>query len=317
MLKAGSFFFAHQSTNRMASYGTQGNYYRPSMFGGFSFFPPMIKGLLITNAVVFLLLHALEGFTVDGKSLDDPLNAYFALMPLGNGFLPWQLITYQFMHWDFWHLFFNMVFGVWMFGMEVEHVWGSRKFLIFYLTCGAVAGLSQLVLAPIFEPTLGPTVGASGAVYGVMVAFAAMFPDRLIYFYFLIPIKVKYFVAFLIILGVLSVGGASNIANLAHLGGALAGYLYILADRRRLQGKGMLGRWRSGFRTPRASATEPDVVDARVYDIREAQSPKPPDSHDETQKRVDEILDKISHSGYQSLTDEEKKILFEASKRMN
>ncbi len=303
----------------MAGYGNQGNYYRPSMFGGFTFFPPVIKGLLIANTAVFLLLHALEGFTFNGSSLYPVLNEYFALMPLGHGFMPWQLITYQFMHWDFWHLFFNMVFGVWMFGMEVEHVWGSRKLLIFYLTCGAIAGLSQLLLSPIFEPTLGPTIGASGAVFGVMVAFATMFPDRLIYFYFLIPIKVKYFVAFLIVLGVLSVGGNSNIANLAHLGGALAGYVYILIDRRRLGGvrpSWSFGNWRSRFQRPAPPRT-PDVVDAKVFDIRDGSAQTPPPPQDDFQKRIDEILDKISHSGYQSLTEEEKKILFEAGKRMN
>ncbi len=200
------------------------------MFGGFSFFPPVIKTLLISNGIVFLLLHLFRGFTLEGMPLYPVINSWFALMPLGQGFLPWQLITYQFMHWDFWHLFFNLVFGVWMFGMEVEHMWGSRKFLNYYLTCGVVAGLAQLLLSPIFEPTLAPTVGASGAVYGVMVAFAMMFPDRLIYFYFLIPIRVKYFVMFIIVLGVFSVGGPSNVANLAHLGGALAGYIYLMVD---------------------------------------------------------------------------------------
>jgi membrane associated rhomboid family serine protease len=280
------------------------------MFGGFSFFPPVIKTLLIVNGAIWLMLKLLEGFTIAGTSLYEILNYYFALMPLGRGFMPWQLITYQFMHWDFWHLFFNMVFGVWMFGMEVEHVWGSRKFLTYYLTCGTVAGLSQLLLAPLFEASLAPTVGASGAIYGVMVAFAMMFPDRLIYFYFLIPIKVKYFVAFLIVFGVISVGGTSNVANLAHLGGAVAGYLYLVIDRRRLVGSRSFSASLDDLKGRFTTVTRPDVVDAKVYDIRDGSALTKPAPPVELQKQIDAILDKISRSGYQSLTEEEKKILF-------
>ena len=212
----------------------QNNYYRPSMFGGFQFFPPMIKMLLISNTAVFVLMWFFGAFHIGEISVSYELTKLLGLMPWGHGFLPWQLITYQFVHADFWHLFFNMVFGLWMFGMEVEHVWGPKKFLIYYLSCGVAAGLSQLILSPIFEPALGPTVGASGAIYGVMIAFAAMFPDRYIFLYFLIPVKVKYFVIILIVFGVMSVGGQGNVAYLAHLGGAVAGYLYILYDRRHL-----------------------------------------------------------------------------------
>ncbi len=238
-------------------------------------------------------------------------------MPLAHGFYPWQLFTYQFIHADFWHILFNMVFGLWMFGMEIEHIWGSKKFLFYYLMCGVVAGVAQLLLAPIFEPTLGPTIGASGAIYGVLIAFAVLFPDRYIFLYFLIPVKVKYFVMFLIVFGVMSVGGQSNVANLAHLGGALAGYLYILYDRRRLKTSTSFQSWMSYSPWSKPKDRVNDVVDAKVYDITESQSYQPKQPADDQQKRIDEILDKISRSGYQSLSDEEKKILFEASKRMN
>jgi membrane associated rhomboid family serine protease len=241
-------------------------------------------------------------------------------MPWDHGFLPWQLITYQFVHADFWHLFFNMVFGLWMFGMEVEHAWGSKKFLIYYLFCGVAAGISQLVLSPIFEPALGPTVGASGAIYGVLIAFATIFPDRYIYLYFLIPVKVKYFVMILIVFGVMSVGGQGNVANLAHLGGAVAGYLYILYDRRRLVGRkstGTFQSWMASAPWSKPSSTAGDVVDAKVFDINESKLFESKEKQSDPQKRIDDILDKISRSGYQSLSEEEKKILFEASKRMN
>jgi membrane associated rhomboid family serine protease len=301
------------------AYNSQGNYYRPSMFGGFTFFPPVIKWLLIINTAVFLLYSFLGSFTMDGVPLRLAFDFYLGLMPLGHGFYLWQLITYQFMHANFLHLLFNMVFGLWMFGMEVENTWGSKKFLTFYLLCGVAAGISQLILAPIIEPsqTLGPTVGASGAVFGVLIAFGMMFPDRYIYIYFLLPIKAKYFVMILIALGVLSVGGNDNVANLAHLGGALAGYLYMLYDIRGFKLKAKVRSFNvPGWFGPKAAGPNTgykDVVDAKVFDIQEAKK----DDRSDIQKHIDAILDKISQSGYQSLTEEEKKILFEASKKLN
>ncbi|MBI3110064.1 MAG: rhomboid family intramembrane serine protease [Ignavibacteriales bacterium] len=302
-----------------------GNYNRPSMFGGFQFFPPVIKWLMIANGGVFLIL-GLGGnlFTLGGMPLRYFFNYYLGLMPFGYGFYPWQLITYQFMHADFWHLFFNMFFGLWMFGMEVEHTWGTKKFLTFYLICGVAAGVAQLLLAPLLEPTsvvdqFGngiPTVGASGAVYGVMVAFAMTFPDRYIFLYFLLPIKAKYFVAGLILLGVFAVGGQGTIANLAHLGGALAGYVFLMYDGRRMPFEDLFDRvrwWMNAKTSQRNSDEHEEIVDAKVYDIRDAGKKE----QETTQKQIDEILDKISRGGYQSLTDEEKKILFEASKKIN
>ncbi|HEY6952681.1 MAG TPA: rhomboid family intramembrane serine protease [Bacteroidota bacterium] len=295
----------------------QGNYYRPSMFGGFSFFPPVIKMLLIINTAVFLLYSFLGSFTMDGVPLRLALDYYLGLMPLGHGFYPWQLITYQFMHANFMHLLFNMVFGLWMFGMEVENTWGAKKFLTFYLMCGIAAGISQLILSPIIEPSqaLGPTVGASGAVFGVLIAFGMMFPDRYIFIWFLLPIKAKYFVMILIALGVLSVGSPDNVANLAHLGGALAGYVYMLYDLKgfRLRAKMRTMPGLFSQKTPTENAGYRDIVDAKVFDIHETTK----DDRSDLQKHIDEILDKISQSGYQSLTEDEKKILFEASKKLN
>lgn len=294
------------------------NYYRPSTFGGFSFFPPVIKGLLIANAAVFLLTEFIGNLTMDGVSLRYFIYRYFALLPLGEGFLPWQLVTYQFMHGGFWHLFFNMFFGLWMFGMEVEHMWGARKFLTFYLSCGVIAGLAQLILSPLLETSsLGPipTVGASGAVYGVLVAFGMMFPDRYIFLYFLIPVKVKYFVMFLIALGVLSVG---DVAHLAHLGGALAGYLFILYDRKHLPLGGAFSRirWWWNSLTVDSPAKDGASEEATILEFQEREERKEGEQPDD-QKRVDEILDKISRGGYSSLTEDEKKVLFEASRKLN
>ena len=300
----------------------QRNFYRPSMFGGFSFFPPVIKWLMITNAVVFVLVNFFGSFKLDGYPLSLVIHQYFALLPLGDGFFPWQLITYQFMHGGIMHLLFNMFFGLWMFGMEIEHIWGPKKFLIFYLACGVVAGIAQLLLAPIVDrPSM--VIGASGAVYGVMVAFGMMFPDRYIYLYFLIPVKVKYFVVVLILLGLFSLGQPTDVANLAHLGGALAGYVYLLYDMKRIPGHDLFRRitwWWNGMFAPRPEHGD-DAVEAKVYDIDERKSEESPTSKSnevaDVQKRIDEILDKIGRSGYQNLTEEEKNILFEASRKLN
>ncbi|HEX9615226.1 MAG TPA: rhomboid family intramembrane serine protease [Bacteroidota bacterium] len=299
----------------MSYYNNSRNYYRPSMFGGFSFFPPVIKGLLITNAAVYVVRSLVEKMTLDNVPLGLFIDRYFALLPFGKGFLPWQLITYQFMHDGFWHLFFNMFFGLWMFGMEIEHIWGAKKFLIYYLSCGVVAALAHLTLSPIFGPA-SSVVGASGAVYGVLVAFGMMFPDRYIFLYFLIPVKVKYFVMVLIAFGVLSVGELSNVAHLAHLGGALAGYVFILFDSRRIPFDGVFTRIRWWWNSLTEDGNHPreDITETKIHDIREAGGNR--DAGDE-QSRIDRILDKISQGGYQSLTDEEKKILFDASKKLN
>jgi membrane associated rhomboid family serine protease len=294
------------------------------MFGGFQFFPPVIKWLLITNAAMYLLVDVGGSmFTFDMMPLGIVFNYYLGLMPLGHGFYPWQLVTYQFMHANFPHLLYNM-FGLWMFGMEVEHVWGSRRFLGFYLLCGVAAGISQLILAPLLEPTSVisitgagiPTVGASGAVYAVLVAFAMMFPDRYIFIYFLLPIKAKYLIVALIAFGVLSIGDQGAVANLAHLGGAAAGFVYVIYLSRRFPFQGTverIGWWMNTRRYRRKEEPYQEVVDAKVFDINE----RPKTEQELNQMKIDEILDKISRDGYQGLTEEEKKILFEASKKLN
>ncbi len=305
---------------RYYNYGGGPQYRRPSFFGGgFSFFPSVIKTLIISNVVVFLLMILSQNFTIGGANLYNVLMRYFALMPFGTGlFLPWQLVTYLFMHGGLFHLFFNM-FILWMFGMELENMWGSKKFLTFYLLCGAGAGLIHLFISPIFSG-MAPTIGASGAVYGVLLAFAMMFPDRMIFLYFLFPVKAKYFVGFLIILGLfMGISGTRDgIAHFAHLGGAFIAFLYIMADRDRIPVK----RWLSNFKRKQSSGDlryhRGGIQDAKYYDIKEDKQTRKQMKEDPgvDQDRIDAILDKISKSGYQNLTEEEKRILFEASQKL-
>jgi membrane associated rhomboid family serine protease len=300
------------------------NSYKP--FGGFSVFPPVIKNLLIINVVVFFIQMLANNLTIGGKPLWYVLNMWFALNPFGDGynFQIWQLITYQFMHGSFTHILFNM-FALWMFGMEIENYWGSQKFLIYYLLCGIAAGLFQLFLNPLLGAQPAVTIGASGAIYGVLIAFGLMFPDRYIFLYFLVPVKAKYLIGFLIVLEFMLVDSAqSDVAHLAHLGGAIAGFLFILFDKsidvplkRMLNISSGYGT-RTKFHNPfsgladKFKQRQQNIEDAKYYDINHKK-----EDEDISQAEIDAILDKISQSGYQNLSEREKRILFEASKKMN
>jgi len=285
------------------------------MFGGFSFFPPVIKALLISNVAVFGAMLFFGLFTIDGTSLTQMMGQVFPLYPIGNGFELWQLVTYLFMHGSFMHLLFNM-FALWMFGLELENEWGSRKFLTYYLLCGVGAGLSNLFIGPLFGPA-APTIGASGAVYGILLAFGMMYPDRPIFVYFLLPIRARYFVIIYMALEVYAgVSSTSDgVAHFAHLGGAAVGFIYILWDQKRFPFQDFLSRQTERY-VPTEKVNEYSagnrgrVYDAKYFDVNE---------RDEkiSQARIDEILDKISQSGYQNLSDQDKKILFDASKKLN
>lgn len=298
------------------------DYYRPSGFGGFSFFPPVIKNLLIINGGVFLLQMIFDNINFYGVPGWYILNRYFALNPLYGidsagmpyNFKIWQFLTYQFMHGNFTHILFNM-FMLWMFGLEIENLMGSRKFLFYYLLCGFGAGLFQLFLAPLFSGSYGPTIGASGAVFGIMIAFAMFFPDRYIFLYFLIPIKAKYLIAFLIVIEFLSINEPTLVAHLAHIGGAVTGFIFILFERNyRFNFNYIFSLFKSKknfnksprFRKP--SYTN-DIEEAEFYEIDSSKE------EEITQEEIDRILDKISQSGYKNLTEREKRILFEASKK--
>lgn len=285
-------------------------------------FPPVIKNLLIINVAVFFVQILGSEIIVSGDmALSQVLIKYFALIPIGvfsdTTFYPWQLITYQFMHGGFGHIFFNM-FALWMFGMEIENMWGAKKFLTFYLLSGVVAGLCHLFISPLLGAAPAPTIGASGAVYAVLIGFALFFPERYIFLYFLIPIKAKYLIGFLIVFEFLAINSAhSNIAHLAHLGGALTGFLFIWFDKSsHIDLKAMIRRNR--FKSSASSGTkynifnkDNDVQEAKYFDIKDSKD----DKLEVTQEEIDRILDKISQSGYQNLTAREKKILFEASKK--
>ena len=224
--------------------------FRPTSF---SQLPEIIKNLLIINGLLFFATITLDNFGID-------LNKLLALHQFQSpNFRPHQLITHFFMHGDFTHLFFNM-FAIWMFGKTLENIWGAKRFLTFYIitALGAAAIHIFVIQYQIFQLAESsemldlakkglyntsninslrltqlvstPTVGASGALFGILLAFGMLFPNTLLYIYFAIPIKVKYFV---IIYGALELyagisnNPADNVAHFAHLGGMLFGYILL------------------------------------------------------------------------------------------
>ena len=162
-----------------------------------------------------------------------------ALWPLGHGFLPWQVASYAFLHGSIGHLFFNML-GLWMFGAELERLWGPKRFIQFYAASVLTAAAAQLMVAAL-TGAVYPTVGASGGLFGLLLAFGMMFPNRTIMPLFPpIPMKAKVFVALYggleLFLGV--TGSQEGVAHFAHLGGMLGGFLMI----RYWQGRSPFGR---------------------------------------------------------------------------
>lgn len=305
---------------------------RPRGLGGFSFFPPGIKFLLISNVGVFLFEMLFGRFKFGGPPLYSYIVAYFYLWPLDSGhFYPWQLFSYMFLHdpqmWS--HIIFNML-ALWMFGVEIENIWGTKKFLTYYFLCGLGGAASHLILSSLLGLELGPLLGASGAIFGVLIAFGLMFPNRPIYFWPLIFIGIpaKWFVAGYIALEVyMTWNGADNVSHLAHLGGAVTGIIYILATTggHMLRLRKEQGSWQRREAPGRPSffgrSKQSGPVEAEYRDINGHSEPTATQAEVKSgrvisQEEIDRILDKIAATGYQNLTAEERDILFEASRRM-
>lgn len=180
--------------------------------------PPATQALILSCVVVFLL----QSLGVDGL-------AFFALWPVGSGgFMPWQVVSYAFLHGGLSHLVFNM-FGLFMFGAELERVWGSKRFLVFYFASVIVAALTQLLVAA-WSGSPNPTVGASGGLFGLLVGFAMLFPHRRIV-PLIPPIPMPAWL-FVVIYGVIELflgvtGSMTGVAHFAHLGGILGGWLTL------------------------------------------------------------------------------------------
>ncbi len=307
--------------------------------------PPVTKNLLIINVLFFAArwAAALPAYNID---LDDVLGLHFFL---ASHFYFYQIFTYMFMHGSFSHLFFNM-FAVWMFGRIMEQTMGSKRFLLYYLTCGLGAGLMQELvqygnywiegMAQDDMANIGgvqvpmdeflnrwTTVGASGAVYGILLSFGMTFPnERMFIFPLPVPIKAKYFVVGYAVIELMAAFGrpGDGVAHFAHLGGMLVGLLLLLYWR---NGGGRNGRGhnnyydrdyydrggRDGFSfrqwfSKKFTKKNPDIKvtwgGKYEKDFAYRQRKK------EEEAELDRILDKVKKSGYANLTEEEKRKLF-------
>lgn len=312
------------------------NGYNQYGYRGFSQTSTVLKTLIIINVAVYIVsiffiatpeidfwfsgLLAMHPFDVDSA---------FSGMP---SFWPWQLVTYQFMHAGFFHILFNM-YILYIFGITLQDAMGEKKFLAFYLLSGIGAGLLHLFLSQ------GSVVGASGAVMGVVVGMATLYPNQeVMIFPLFIPIKLKWIATAYVVIDLFQglLGSGGNVANFAHLGGAATGFLLIKAGDNSMALRFMYtifdlfkkkSTYNSGYNQ---SARVHKMYDQQKTSFngsyqqttRTTQTSSTPkqnvtvDGEQITQAKIDQILDKISASGYQNLTEREKKILVELSKKV-
>ena len=192
-----------------------------SSFSGY--FPAGVKWLIIINVAVFLVCY------FGGYGFQRHVGVLLALSAetaLRN-FMVWQVFTYMFVHFTIMHVLFNML-GLWFFGVSIEQTWGTRRFLKFYLTCGVFAGVCVLIANVLFREWTVYTLGASGAIFGVLVAFGILFPDAIILMFFLFPMKAKYAVMIYVAVELLATFGPNTgVSTIAHLGGALFAWIYL------------------------------------------------------------------------------------------
>jgi len=256
--------------------------YKPSLF------TDAIKVLISVNFTVFILQSI--------SSSEIIFFSNFGLVPklVWSQLKIWQPFTYMFFHGDIWHVLINM-FVLWMFGSELERVWGKKNFLRFYFITGVGSGLGTMLFG--LQSTI-PIVGASGAIYGVLLAYGVMFPNRTVYLYGIIPIKSIWFV---IGIGVVaffsSFNNVTNISHLTHLFGMIIGYLYL---KRPVHFRSL---WFSVFKK---------VLEYRIQNQEEKISRSV-----EIERDLNSILDKINREGFKSLTQEEEERLYKNSKNLS
>jgi membrane associated rhomboid family serine protease len=271
---------------------------------GFSFMlTPMVKRLMIANVAVFVVTMILgQPFVFE----------WFAFQPTRIVFRPWGPLTYMFLHGDLMHLAVNMLI-LFFFGPPLEGRWGEREFLRFYVICG----LGGVALSYLFLPNM--VIGASAAMYGVMLAFAMNWPDAPIYVWGIFPVKAKYLVGFFFVLSVLSafqsspggMGATGGVAHFAHLGGLIAGFFYLRSDWRP---GGQLARMKKAVTQSRRLAIVPRDEGAEEHPGADTSARRPREEA-VLYEKVDAVLDKISSTGMSSLTSDELKLLDEVSKR--
>ena len=247
--------------------------------------PPVVKWLLIINAVVFLV-----EFIFFNQNTVTPFQQWFAVFP-ANGFMAiqlWRIVTYQFLHGDFLHIAFNMLM-LYFLGPLLERMWGSKQFIKYYLICGAVGGIIYTLFVVTNVMGAKPMVGASGAIYGLLIAIAIMFPEMRVMLYGLIPMKMKWLVTLAVIMSLLGFATGDNAGGeAAHLSGMAAGAVMVLYRP-----------WFEGVQLKRKKGSW-----AKKMEMER-----------DFEAEVDRILDKVHREGMNSLTSKEKHVLKQATKR--
>ena len=300
---------------------------------------PMTKNLLIVNFLAFVATWVLELRGIDLTSL---LGLHFFL---ASDFHFYQFVTYMFLHGGLTHIFFNM-FALWMFGNVIERVWGPKKFLFYYICCGIGAGIVQEVVqygTYMYEGlaayqyvntgsvqmttdayiNLWTTIGASGAVYGILLAFGMIFPnERLFIIPFPFPIKAKWLVVGYIAIELFSAMSApgDGVAHMAHLGGMLFGWIMIRYWKNHPDSSQRFGRSNGMEFFDRMKRKFDERQNASRMNAEHTSNPRRETDEEynarqhKNQEEIDAILDKIRKSGYDSLTKEEKQKLFDQSR---
>jgi len=258
---------------------------RPVNFGPGAL-SPFIKWMLIINGGVYVLQYVFPAMTYN---MGLTPARFFSEFPN----LLYTVFTYMFLHstGHLGHILFNM-FALWMFGTEIEFTLGTKSFARFYIFCGLAGAILTLIVYP---NQMAPMIGASGAIYGLLVAYWLMFPGRKLYIYFLFPVKVKYAIPGMMVLGFLFSGG--NVAHMAHLGGALFGLAYMKLGWRWLS----FGKKFKNLR----------------YKRQEAKLEKRRQNAADVMKRIDAILDKINEVGLENISKADRKFLEEASSELS
>lgn len=279
---------------------------------GFMAIPTMIRYIIAINVLVFLFQALFGSIPVGGQSLNQWIISYLAFDPsLWTAITqPWRFVTYMFLHGSGFHLIFNLLWLWWM-GQSVEETIGPRSFAVLFFGSGIGGAILHIALSFLYGTNV--VIGASGAVFGVMVAFAYLFPSAPIMLLFLPPIQARFLVAGLIAFDVLLIGSGDMIARLVHLGGAGCGYLIIKSHA---QGNDLSKYIRpiealfSDGTGSKSGGRSRKTKNKKMYSVSDVEVIEEVD-----QTELDRILEKISREGYDGLTKAEKKTLFELSRR--
>jgi membrane associated rhomboid family serine protease len=279
--------------------------------------------IILINIIVFLLINALRlifNWTIGSGNYRYVVDNLFLSSHLPTFLIkPWTLLTYFFSHEGIFHILWNMLFLYW-FGKLIEEYVGNRRLINLYLLGGLAAGVAYLLiynLIPNFRSAIGtPLLGASGAVYAVVVGAATLMPNYTFFLLLLGPVRIKYIAAFFIVLSFVDLSRDANPGgNIAHLGGALLGYIFMLQLKKgNDMGKPLTGvaEWIKKVFQPKPKLKVTHRTPGRNGQF----SPAAPNTIP-NQDEIDAILEKIHRSGYESLTKEEKQKLFRASQKNN